>query len=307
MTMRCGAGLVATMVTAFCVATGAAAETKRPALVGIDHVLFRTTNPEGARRFYGRLLGLAALDAGVVPGIARGAAASGSSTTHMEFLVNRRQRILVEPGLEAGEDERLGHIALATADLGAMAAYLGEKGVKVDGPSKRPDCGAESLRVVDPEGHTIELVQESAVVAAGGPIGPQALSSRLLHAGITVRDPASANAFYRDVLGMSEIWRGGFDTLKPNWVNLRLPESTDYIEYMLRDAPSTRRQLGVDHHACLVVPDIQAAWEQVRERTPPGERAALAPPQIGRNERWQINLYDPDGTRVELMEPSNVR
>jgi lactoylglutathione lyase len=171
----------------------------------------------------------------------------------------------------------------------------------------RTDCGVESLRVVDPEGHTIEIVQESAIVSSGREPAATALSSRLLHAGITVHDAAAANAFYRDVLGMSEIWRGGFDSLKPNWVNLRLPESTDYIEYMLRDAPSTRRQLGVDHHACLVVPDIQVAWEQVRERTPAAERGALAAPQVGRNEKWQINLYDPDGTRVELMEPYTVR
>jgi hypothetical protein len=25
-------------------------------------------------------------------------------------------------------------------------------------------------------------------------------------------------------------------------------------------------------------------------------------PQIGRDGKWQLNLYDPDGTRVELME-----
>ncbi len=307
MTIRRGAGLVAATVTAACVATAAAGETKRPALVGIDHVLFRTADPAGAQQFYGGLLGLAALQGGVASGAASGTPAPTSSSSHLAFIVNARQRIIVEPGLEPGVDERLGHIAFATTDLAAMAAYLREKGAKVDGPSMRTDCGAESLRVVDPEGHTIELVQESAVVAAGGPASTSALSSRLLHAGITVRDPAAANAFYRDILGLSEIWRGGFDTLKPNWVNLRLPESTDYIEYMLRDGPSTRRQLGVDHHACLVVPDIQVAWEEVRERTPPAERAALAPPQIGRNEKWQINLYDPDGTRVELMEPYTVR
>ena len=57
----------------------------------------------------------------------------------------------------------------------------------------------------------------------------------------------------------------------------------------------------------LVVPDIQAAWEQVRARTPEADRSKLAPPQIGKNDKWQINLYDPDGTRVELMEPYNVK
>ena len=49
---------------------------------------------------------------------------------------------------------------------------------------------------------------------------------------------------------------------------------------------------AVDHHICLVVPDIQAAWEQVRVRTPAADRAKLAPPQIGKNDKWQINLYD---------------
>ena len=29
-------------------------------------------------------------------------------------------------------------------------------------------------------------------------------------------------------------------------------------------------------------------------------------PQIGRDGKWQLNLYDPDDTRVELMEPNTV-
>src|SRR4029453_13900983 len=124
-----------------------------------------------------------------------------------------------------------------------------------------------------------------------------------LHAGVTVRSEAAASAFYHDVLGMDEIWRGGFEPSKTNWVNMRLPDSADYVEYMLRDAPSSRRQRGVDHHICLLVPDIQQAWEKVRQRTAADKRAALHPPRIGRNQKWQLNLYDPDGTRVELMEP----
>ena len=280
----------AAMVVSLC-ATAAPAETKRPALVGIDHVAFRTTDAVAARRFYGDVLGLASP-----------ADRSGPAPF---FRVNARQRIFVEPGLAPDVDERLGHIAFATTDLAALAAYLREKGINADGPAARPPCGVTALRVLDPEGHTIEFVQETAI--AGGGTAGRALSSRLLHAGVTVHSELAENFFYHDVLGMTEIWRGGFDPVTTNWVNLRLPESADYLEYMLRDAPSTRRHLGVDHHICLVVPDIQAAWEQVRERTPADARAALAPPQIGRNDKWQINLYDPDGTRVELMEPYNVK
>ena len=49
-----------------------------------------------------------------------------------------------------------------------------------------------------------------------------------------------------------------------------------------------------------------------------GERHAVAgeslriedvrcqPPKIGRDGKWQLNLYDPNLTRVELMEPKPV-
>jgi catechol 2,3-dioxygenase-like lactoylglutathione lyase family enzyme len=272
------------------VTADALAQTKRPPLVGIDHVAFRTTNPTAIRAFYGELLGLAIDDRGPA----------------LTVKINGRQRVFVEPGLPPDTDERLRHIALATPDLQAMAAYLREKGIKVEGPSVGMPCGNEGLRVTDPDGHTIEFVRESAIVG-GAAVTATALSSRLLHAGVTVRNEGAANAFYHDVLGMDEIWRGGFDPSKTNWVNVRLPDGVDYLEYMLRDAPSTRRQLGVDHHICLLVPDILVAWEQVRARTPTDKRAALEPPRIGRNQKWQLNLYDPDGTRVELMEPFNVK
>ena len=278
------------LATALWLPPDAKAQTKRPPVVGIDHVAFRTANPAAVRAFYNGLLGLPV----------------DSATGALTVTINARQRVVVEPGLPAVTDERLHHVALATSDLTGMAVYLRERGVKVEGPSVGAPCGREGLRVTDPDGHTIELVQESAI-ASGTAQGASALSARLLHAGVTVRNEAAASAFYHDILGMDEIWRGGSDPSKTSWVNMRVPEGGDYLEYMLRDAPGTRRQLGVDHHICLLVPDIQLAWEQVRQRTAADKRAALEPPRIGRNQKWQLNLYDPDGTRVELMEPHNVR
>jgi hypothetical protein len=51
------------------------------------------------------------------------------------------------------------------------------------------------------------------------------------------------------------------------------------------------------------VPSVAAAYKVVlsRDYTPP------AKPQIGRDGKWQLNLYDPNLTRVELMEPKPVR
>lgn len=282
-------GALVVSATALSVPLAVPEPAKRPPLVGIDHVVFRTSDAAGARAFYGGLLGLAGDDGG------------------LEFTLNARQRVLVEPGLSAETDERLDHVALATTDLDALAGYLRERGVKVDGPAEYSPCRRQALRVKDPDGHVIEFVKEDRVVAAAGPQSQRALSSRLLHAGVTVHDEGAANGFYHDVLGMDEVWRGSANPPKTSWVNMRVPEGTDYLEYMLRDAPSSRRQLGVDHHICLRVPDIQAAWELVRQRTAPDKRAALEAPRIGRNQKWQLNLYDPDGTRVELMEPFNVK
>jgi catechol 2,3-dioxygenase-like lactoylglutathione lyase family enzyme len=269
----------------------AGADARRPMITGVDHVAFLTGDASQARLFYRDVLGLES------PQDRPGPA--------MWFRVNARQRIVLLPGAPVTRAEgRLDHVALATADLAALAAYLRERGMSVEGPRAWP-CGQEGVRVADPDGHTIEFVRETAVVA-GGP-SPRALSGRLLHAGITVRDEAAATRFYGDVLGMSAIWRGGADPAKTSWVNMRVPEGTDYLEFMLIDGVPDPVSLGILHHACLAVPDIQAAWEAARERTPSDYRFQPHPPQIGRNNRWQLNLFDPDGTRVELMELTTVR
>jgi len=56
------------------------------------------------------------------------------------------------------------------------------------------------------------------------------------------------------------------------------------------------------HHFALGVPDIQAAYKEVVGRGYEAEQ-----PKIGRDGKWQLNLYDPDYTRAELMEPKPVR
>jgi lactoylglutathione lyase len=129
----------------------------------------------------------------------------------------------------------------------------------------------------------------------------------MLHIGLTIRDAASADRFYKDALGFSEIWRGGRPEGATNWINMRVPEGTDYLEYMLTATSADRRQLGTAHHIALLVTDIQAALEAVRARTADGDPNHRAIPQIGVNRRWQLNVYDPDGTRIEFMEPWTVR
>ena len=198
-------------------------------------------------------------------------------------------------------------LAFSTPDLEQLAAHLVAKDVSVIRLAGAP----ASIRVTDPDGHPLAFVQRDWPPEDGPqrPVvsGKPPLSTRILHAGLTVRDESAANRFYKDILGFSEIWRGGRSEGTTDWINMRVPDGTDYLEYMLVSSPPDRRQRGVLHHVALLVPDIQAAWEAAGARTPAEKRATLGPPNVGRNGRWQLNLYDGDGTRTELMEPFTVR
>lgn len=264
----------------------------RPRLSGINHVAFRTSDAASARRVYGELLGL----------VERAPARNGV----ILYAVGSRQHVRLEPGLPVGEPERLSHIAFDTPDVEALRLYLTARGVDVVQPADR--CEASAIRVTDPDGHSIEFVQvDWPPPRTSRSTTARALSDRLLHAGVTVRDEQAAHRFYRDVLGFSEIWRGGRTEGTTNWVNMRVPDGTDYLEYMMVTTTPDRRQLGVLHHMCLLVPDIQTAWEAVATRSTPAMRSQLAAPNVGTNGKWQLNLYDADGTRIELMEPFRIR
>ena len=63
---------------------------------------------------------------------------------------------------------------------------------------------------------------------------------------------------------------------------------------------------GTQHHICLSVPDIEKAVKTLEAR--PYFKTYGKPLEIrtGVNRKRQCNLYDPDGTRIELMEPFTI-
>jgi lactoylglutathione lyase len=269
---------------------------ERPQILGIARVAFRVSSIAPAREFYGHVLGLAPV-------------ASGGC---VRFRVNGRQEIAIEPGLPAGEDERLSYLAWETSNFDALGTYLRARGVTPEAQAPTTACAAATPRalwVKDPDGHLLAFVESPSRASTAARAGADAhpVSARVLHAGLTIRDAQAADAFYKEVLGFSEIWRGGRTDDVTSWINMKVPNGTDYLEYMLLPGPVSRQQLGSAHHVAMLVPDIQAALETVRNRTAPTKRASLASPQVGRNKRWQLNLFDPDGTRTELMEPYTMR
>lgn len=288
--MKALLSLVATVVLA---ASQAPASAPRPQVLGIAHVSIQTTDMRAARAFYGGVLGFPE----------RGPQRPDVAI----FVVNARQRLVVRDGLPADRDERFMHVAFET-DVAAMRQFLLGRSIQTDAPRQGADEGGRYITTTDADGHAIRFVEMGSAVPDAPGTADRRISRRILHAGLTVKDAAAADRFYKEALGFAETWRGGRPEGTTSWINMRVPDGTDYLEYMLYPAaPPDRRQLGSAHHVALLVTDIQQALETVRARTKPDDRNHRANPSIGVNNRWQLNVFDPDGTRVEFMEPWTVR
>ncbi|HZS09615.1 MAG TPA: VOC family protein [Blastocatellia bacterium] len=271
---------------------------KQPLIVGIAHIAFQVSSLAKARAFYGELLGYEEPFQ---------IYKEDGSLALTYFKVNERQYIEIFPNLPPDRDDRLAHIAMETTDLEALRLYLQSKGVKVPDKVNQGRDGNINMTIPDPDGHRVEFVQYRPGSlhsnARGRYASGRRISDRILHVGITVADVAAADKFYKDILGFSEIWRGGRTDDVTDWINMKVPDGTDYIEYMLVREKPDRQRLGSLHHVALLVPDMQKALDALRERAAGREQFNIQSPRVGRNRRWQLNLFDPDGSRSELMEP----
>ncbi len=274
------------------------AKPSRPPIVGVAHIGLYTDNVAASRAFFGKVLGFAE------PFFLNNPDGSLMLTY---FKVNDHQYIEIFPGLKNPTQDRLSHIAFETRNARSLRDYLASRGEKVPATIKPGLDGNLSFEVHDPDGHTVEFVQYMPGSLHSRNFGKflpaTRISKRMIHVGVTVRDRAAADRFYRDILGFREMWHGGMTDTRTDWVDMRVPEGTDWLEYMLNVHNPTPKQLGVMHHLALGVSSVAAAYKIVLAHgyTPPGR------PQIGRDGKWQLNLYDPNFTRVELMEPKPVR
>ncbi len=268
---------------------------ERPKILGIAHISLKVSDINKARKFYRNLLGYEE---------AFSYYNKDGSIWISFFKINDRQYLEITPNLKPDQVDRLNHYCLETDNLEMMRKYLKSKGIKVPDSLHVGRDRNLHLTIPDPDGHQVEFVQvvpgSDHSNAKGKFLYDKRISNRIYHVGITVKDVDAANKFYKDILGFSEIWRGGVNDSIASWINMRIPESTDYVEYMLVGNEVTPSRLHSAHHLCLLVPDMQNAIEKLRERS---GGSAIEAPKLGHNKKWQLNLYDPDGTRIELMEP----
>jgi len=290
--LACAAVLIPCLVSQ---KTGAPA-VQRPPILGVAHVALKTKDLAAARAFYGHDLGFQeAFPAGAADSLAPAV-----------FKVNDHQYIEVYPGLKDDAEDRLAHICFETTNARQLRDYLASHGVKVPDSLKPGSDGDYSFLVADPESHAIEFVEYVPGSLRsrnfGKALPATRISERIIHTGFTIQDQTAANRFYADTLAFHETWHGGGQDTRTDWVDMRVPDGPDWLEYMLNQPHPSVRTRGVMNHLALGVPDVAAAYKTLQERG-----VKMEAPKIGRDGKWQLNLYDPDLTRAELMEPKPVQ
>jgi lactoylglutathione lyase len=291
--------LVATTIWAMPVVCGAQ-DMPRPKILGVAHIAIYAADYEKSRAFYRDFLGFQEPYSLSNP----------DGTPSMTFFkINERQYIELFPETQPKTD-RLNHISIQTDDAEAMRKYLASRGVTVPKVVSKGRIRNSNFNIKDPAGHTVEIVQyepDGWTVREQGKHMPEGRASRhMMHVGIIVTDLEPAMKFYTDVLGFSEFWRGSSSGTELSWVNLRVPDGEDYIELMLAKEAPPPDQRGTLHHLCLEVPDVNAAIAAFNAKPYRQQYTRTIESRVGVNRKRQVNLFDPDGTRTEIMEPVTI-
>jgi catechol 2,3-dioxygenase-like lactoylglutathione lyase family enzyme len=286
---------VATLM--YCFVATAGGVPKRPRITQISGVRFYSTHLAEARTFYAEVV----RPNGICLWCEEPSSPSGvclscekpSTPPVIIPLSPTHQRLTLSAAPKLAPSNLLYEIVFATDDLKAMKKYLTANKVKFDSSKS---ISTTTCSVIDPEGHRISFTELPKAVP-DSVADPNSL--RLIHAGFVVHDRAAEDKFYKDILGFHVYWHGGMKDGEDNWVDMQVPDGADWIEYMLGVSPdASHKTLGVMNHIALGVPDIHAAQQQLIKNGWKGTEE----PKIGRDGKWQLNLYDPDETRVELME-----
>lgn len=277
----------------------------RPEITGISHVGYFVSDLTKSIAFWHDLLGFDEYYHLDNP---------GTSRVRIAFIkINDHQHIELFTDKPSNPPSMMSHICFTVSNVEQMRAYLRSRGFDVKaGNGKTTKTGDYAFEIKDPDGTLVEFVQSlptGVELRDRGRFMPAArISHAIYHAGFLVGNAKKSMDFYEGVLGFKEFWRGGKKPDVLNWIDLRVPDGQDYVELMLYSGAP--KNFGTENHVSLVVPSLQKALIELKAR--PFYKTYLATygkpleTHVGVNGKRQVNLYDPDGTRVELMEPSTA-
>jgi catechol 2,3-dioxygenase-like lactoylglutathione lyase family enzyme len=269
----------------------------RPRITGISHIAVYASDPVAADHYYREILG------GVKqrdPENPKGVRYAFSATQFVEALP-----LPADAGIN-----RLDHLAFNTDDAEILRRFLGSKAWKVPGQVERGADGSRWFTVKDPEGNKVQFVQTPAELKAL--VAPSAIGHHIIHVGMLVHNRAVEDTFYRDLLGFKPYWFGGMVDDRTDWVSQQTPDGHDWIEYMLTHgstplsasagipADMSQHDLGVLDHFSIGEDSVPRAYKVLADGNRLDGKHDTGP-KIGKDGKYQFNLYDPDGIRAELM------
>jgi catechol 2,3-dioxygenase-like lactoylglutathione lyase family enzyme len=266
---------------------------ERPKITGISHLAVYTSDPAATDHYYREIIGAAK-------------EADPENPQGVKYAFSATQFVEVLPMPANAGVNRLDHAAFNTVDADGLRKYLVAKGWKTPASVTKGSDGSRWFEVLDPEGNRIQFVQPAK--QAKGPADPNVVGHHIIHIGFLVRSRAEEDKFYRDLLGFNPYWYGGMQEGKIDWVSQQVPDGHDWLEYMLTSGPSgsgipaniSQHQLGVLDHLSIGENSVNDAYKKLQA----GKRLDGKhddTPKIGKDGKWQFNLYDPDGIRLELM------
>jgi catechol 2,3-dioxygenase-like lactoylglutathione lyase family enzyme len=268
------------------------AQQSRPAITGISHMCVYASDSAASDHFYSHILGATK---GTDP----------QDPTGIRYYFSPTQFVEVLPLPADHTISRTECVAYNTADADGLRRYLAAKGVPGISEVQAGSDGSRWFKTKDPEGNEVQFLQSGKPPMI--PAGAKPIGTRIIHVGYLVHSKSAEDKFYKDILGFRPYWFGAMQPDRVDWVSQQVPEGHDWLEYMLVGDGSTtpltkvdQRELGVLNHFSIGVPNMEQAVTTLigEDRLSPRHDG----PQMGKDGKWQANLYDPDGTRVELME-----
>lgn len=260
-----------------------------PAITGISHITLFADDIPKSKQFYGELLGWDQVPADAAkPGV--------------RFYANHSQYVELVSPPSPGLADRLDVVAFSTTDAEALRTYLRSRGVAVPQTLTVGADGSRSFLVHDPEGNKVAFTQEGDHPPVAPASASQRLSSHIIHTGYVVRNRVALDHFYKDLLGFHLYWQGGNPDNRVDWVMMQVPNGTDWVEYMLYlPANPSLTQLGSANHLAPGVNSVALLQQKLEQR---GWKPApnKNPQVLGVDGKMQLDLTDPDGTRIEFME-----
>ncbi|HXS12865.1 MAG TPA: VOC family protein [Acidobacteriaceae bacterium] len=257
---------------------------QRPAITGIAFMRVYTDDVPAAEHFYGPTMGYTEKYEG----------------HDMIFPINKHQWIEVVPSQPRDGQSYMASLGFTVSSVDQMKSYLESKGVQVEAP--HPGM----IRVHDPEGNVVIFVQKDspikeAVAARDTPLSSRAPSHHIIHVGFIAHDRAREDAFWKGILGFRPYWYGTMHPPNVDWISMQVPNGTDWIEYMMMpNQQPNKHDFGMSDHFSLGVERMQTVLHDLQANG--CEEKMCIGIQAGKDGKIQLNLFDPDQTRVEYME-----